>query len=454
MIAQLIFTFLLGLTGFLFTRRILIVRRNILMGTDVNRSDRKAERWWTMAKVAMGQSKMVARPVAGILHICVYIGFVIINLEMIEIVIDGVMGTHRVFSDLGSLYSFLICCFEYLALAVLLSCVIFLFRRHIVAIARFKAPEMSGWPSLDATIILVAEILLMTAFLNMNAADAVAMGRVGVEELGHYTHSNIDPSAFPISQYLTFMYEGVSNSSLIIAERVYWWFHILGVFAFLVYVPYSKHFHILLAFPNTWYSNLDETGAMKNMASVKKEVDLMMDPTADPYATPAPSNGAPEEPPRFGVKDAMDLTWKQLMEAYSCTECGRCTSECPANMTGKLLSPRKIMMDSRDRIEEIGANRDRNGGKFVDDGKTLLGSFITEEELWACTSCQACVEACPINISPMGIILDMRRSLIMEESKSPEPITSMFNNMENNGAPWAFPAASRADWINEDKATD
>jgi ferredoxin len=444
MIAQLIF-------AVLFTRRILFVRRNILMGTDVNRSDRKGERWWTMTKVALGQSKMVARPVAGILHICVYLGFVIINLEMIEIVIDGIMGTHRVFSGLGSLYAILICSFEYLALAVLISCVIFLFRRHIVAIARFKAPEMSGWPSLDATIILIAEILLMTAFLNMNAADAVAMGREGLE---HYNHTSVDPSAFPISQYLTFMYEGVSNSSLIIAERAYWWCHILGVFAFLVYVPYSKHFHILLAFPNTWYSNLDEVGAMNNMASVKKEVDLMMDPTADPYATPPPSDGKPEVPPRFGVKDAMDLTWKQLMEAYSCTECGRCTSECPANITGKLLSPRKIMMDCRDRIDEIGANRDQNGGEYIDDGKTLLGSFITEEELWACTSCQACVEACPINISPMGIILDMRRSLIMEDSKSPEPITSMFNNMENNGAPWAFPASSRADWTAEDTSSD
>ena len=421
------------------------------MGADVNRSDRKSERWWTRTKVALGQSKMVARPVAGILHICVYLGFVIINLEMIEIVIDGVMGTHRVFSGLGSLYEILIWSFEYLALAVLISCVIFLFRRHIVAIARFKAPEMRGWPSLDATIILIAEILLMTAFLNMNAADTVAMGREGLE---HDKHTSVDPSAFPISQYLTFMYEGVSNSSLIIAERACWWFHILGVFSFLVYVPYSKHFHILLAFPNTWYSNLDEVGAMNNMASVKKEVDLMMDPTADPYATSSPSDGTPEVPPRFGVKDAMDLTWKQLMEAYSCTECGRCTSECPANITGKLLSPRKIMMDCRDRIDEIGANRDQNGGGFIDDGKTLLGSFITEEELWACTSCQACVEACPINISPMGIILDMRRSLIMEDSKSPEPITSMFNNMENNGAPWAFPSSSRADWTAEDTSSD
>jgi ferredoxin len=388
---------------------------------------------------------MVARPVAGILHIFVYLGFIIINLEMLEILCDGLFGTHRIFSGIGPIYSVLIACFEYLALAVLLSCVIFLVRRHVIALARFKSPEMGGWPSLDASLILIAEILLMTAFLGMNASDSIAMER----GLDHYTGAVVSPSAFPISQYLVPICATLSDSAVVLFERGFWWFHIAGVLSFLVYVPYSKHFHIFLAFPNTFYSNLEESGRMDNMASVKKEVDLMMDPNADPYATPPPTDGAPEEPPIFGVKDATDLTWKQLMEAYSCTECGRCTSECPANVTGKLLSPRKIMMDSRDRIEEIGHNRDANSGTFVDDGKSLLGSYITEEELWACTSCQACVQACPINISPMGIILDMRRSLIMEESKSPEPITSMFNNIENNGAPWAFPAANRADWIQD-----
>ena len=443
MIAQIIFAIILATAGFLFAKRIVFIRRNILLGTDVDLSDNKALRWKTMALVAIGQSKMVARPVAGILHVLVYLGFIIINIEMLEIVIDGLFGTHRVFSGMGAFYSILICSFEFLALGVLIACVIFLVRRHVIALSRFKSKEMSGWPSLDATIILIAEILLMAAFLGMNAADSIAIGR----ELQHYSGVAVEVSAFPISKYLTVMMSGLSDSAIVMIERGCWWFHIVGVLSFLVYVPYSKHFHIFLAFPNTYYSNLEEKAKLGNMASVKKEVDLMMDPSVDPYATPA--EGADAEPPRFGVKDATDLSWKQLMEAYSCTECGRCTSECPANITGKMLSPRKIMMDSRDRIEEIGKNIDSKGGEFKQDGKSLVGSYISEEELWACTSCQACVEACPINISPMGIILDMRRSLIMEESKSPEPITSMFNNIENNGAPWAFPSASRGDWIQE-----
>ena len=443
MIAQIIFAIILATAGFLFAKRIVFIRRNILLGTDVDLSDNKALRWKTMALVAIGQSKMVARPVAGILHVLVYLGFIIINIEMLEIVIDGLFGTHRVFSGMGAFYSILICSFEFLALGVLIACVIFLIRRHVIALARFKSKEMSGWPSLDATIILIAEILLMAAFLGMNAADSIVMKN----ELIDYSGTTVEISAFPISQYLAIMMEGLSINTIEMIERGCWWFHIVGVLSFLVYVPYSKHFHIFLAFPNTYYSNLEEKAKLGNMESVKKEVDLMMDPSVDPYATPA--EGADTEPPRFGVKDATDLSWKQLMEAYSCTECGRCTSECPANITGKILSPRKIMMDSRDRIEEIGENIDSNGGEFKQDGKSLVGSYISEEELWACTSCQACVEACPINISPMGIILDMRRSLIMEESKSPEPITSMFNNIENNGAPWAFPSASRGDWIQE-----
>ena len=440
MISQLIFALMLGTGIFLFARRIAFVTRNIKMGRDVDLSDRPWERFKTMALVAIGQSKMVARPIPGILHILVYAGFVIINLEMIEIVIDGLLGTHRVFAPLGSLYNILIASFEFLALGVLVACLIFFIRRNVLALARFKSKEMRGWPSLDANIILVTEILLMFAFLSMNATDAIATGR----GLDHY----VEAGSFPISQYLTPIYAGLSNAGLIFAERGFWWFHIAGVLSFLVYVPYSKHFHILLAFPNVYYSNLNDSSVMDNMASVKKEVDLMMDPTADPYATPAP-DGEPESPPCFGVKDGMDLTWKQIMESYSCTECGRCTSVCPASLTGKELSPRKIMMDCRDRVDEIGENRDANGGEFVEDGKKLLGDFISEEELWACTSCQACVDACPINISPMGIILDMRRSLIMEDSKAPEPITTMFNNIENNGAPWAFPAASRGDWIKE-----
>ncbi len=442
MISQFIFVLMLGLGISLFARRIAFVRRNINMGRNIDLSDRKSERWKTMALVALGQSKMVARPVAGILHIFVYVGFVIINVEMLEIVIDGILGTHRVFSFLGPVYDLLIGAFEFLALGVLVACAVFLIRRNVIGLARFKSKEMGGWPSLDANIILVAEILLMFAFLSMNATDAIAMER----ELEHYGVAG----SFPISQYLTPLYVGLSNVGLVLAERGFWWFHIAGVLSFLVYVPYSKHFHILLAFPNTYYSNLDVSAKMDNMASVKKEVDLMMDPAADPYATPAPlPDGEVEDPPCFGVKDGADLSWKQIMESYSCTECGRCTSVCPASNTGKELSPRKIMMDCRERMDEIGENRDANSGEFKEDGKKLLGDYISEEELWACTSCQACVDACPININPMGIILDMRRSLIMEDSKSPEPITTMFNNIENNGAPWAFPAASRGDWIKD-----
>lgn len=446
-IPQIAFAVVLLAAAFLFARRIRFIRRNILLGRDVDLTDQPAKRWKTMARVALGQGKMVARPLAGILHIIVYAGFLIINLEMLEIMLDGLLGTHRIFAGLGGVYDALIGSFEVLAAGVFLACAVFLVRRNAGAIARFRSPEMTGWPKGDANIILLTECALMFAFLSMNAADAIAQSR-GIE---HYTVAG----AFPVSQLLVPLYAGLSDVGVVAVERGMWWSHIVGVLSFLVYVTYSKHLHILLAFPNTYYSNLLPQAALNNMAAVKKEVDLMMDPTADPYATPAVtadagSGAVAEAPARFGVKDAMDLTWKQILEAYTCTECGRCTSECPANLTGKKLSPRKIMMDTRDRVEEIGANCDKNGGTFVDDGKSLLsGNFISEEELWACTSCQACVQACPINISPMGIILDMRRNLIMEESSSPEPITTMFNNVENNGAPWAMPAADRGAWITE-----
>lgn len=435
----------------LFALRIKAIRRNILLGRDDDRSDNSSARWKTMALVALGQSKMVVRPVAGIMHILIYLGFVIINIEVLEIIIDGVTGHHRIFAGIGGLYDFLIGSFEILALGVLVSCVVFLARRNMLRIKRFHSAEMTQWPKSDANIILIVEILLMFAFLSMNACDALLQGALAQaqaegaeisEKLSHYAQAG----SFPISQFLNPLYEGLSVSGLIMMERFMWWFHIVGILGFLVYVPYSKHFHIFLAFPNTYYSNLNPKGGFNNMEAVTKEVQLMMDPSADPYAAPDP-NAAP--PAKFGAKDANDLTWKQLMDSYSCTECGRCTSQCPANQTGKLLSPRKIMMDTRDRIEEIGKNMDKNKGTFQDDGKTLLGDFISEEELWACTSCNACVEACPVNIDPLGIIVDLRRYLIMEESKSPESITAMFNNIENNGAPWAFPASDRGKWTEE-----
>ena len=448
-IGQLAFALLLGTAVFLFARRIGTIRRNIKLGRDIDLTDRSGERWATMARVALGQSKMVVRPVAGVMHILIYVGFILINIEVLEILFDGLFGTHRVFAPyLGGLYDVMIGAFEWLALGVLVACVVFLVRRNVLPIARFRSPEMEGWPKNDANIILVVEVLLMFALLSMNAADAIAQSRIALG-IWDNAHHYIAAGSFPVSQWLVPLYAGLSDAGIVAVERGAWWFHIAGILAFLVYVPYSKHFHIFLAFPNTWYSDLTPSGRLDNMAAVKKEVDLMM--SGDPFAAPAePAGDTPAEPARFGAKDVQDLTWKQLMEAYSCTECGRCTSVCPANTTGKLLSPRKIMMDTRDRVEEVGRAIDAAGGSWGQgDGKALLGDYVSEEELWACTSCQACVDACPVNINPMGIILDMRRSLIMEDSKAPEAITSMFNNVENNGAPWAFPATDRGKWADE-----
>ena len=451
MIAQLAFALVLATGIYFFARRIKEIRRNIHLGRSEDRTDRKSERWRTMAMVAMGQSKMVKRPVAGFLHFLIYLGFVIINIEVLEIVIDGLTGQHRIFAQLGlgGVYDVLIGSFEILAAGVLLACVVFLIRRNILPIARFRSREMTGWPKSDANIILVVEVLLMFAFLSMNAADsilqtrlaeAVAAGAEVSEALSHY----IQAGSFPVSSLLVPMYDGLSDTGLMALERFMWWFHIVGILGFLVYVPYSKHFHIIMAFPNTWYSKLEPKGQLDNLQAVTNEVKLMLDPSADPFAAPA----ADAAPVKFGAKDVNDLSWKQLFDAYTCTECGRCTSVCPANQTGKLLSPRKIMMDTRDRVEEVGRNLGADG-QPQDDGKSLLRSYISEEELWACTTCNACVEACPVNIDPVSIILDLRRHLIMEESKSPESITSMFNNIENNGAPWAFPAADRGKWAEE-----
>lgn len=422
-----------------FTKNVRTIARNINLGKDVDLNDNKSQRWKKMIKVAIGQSKMVKKPISGALHIIVYAGFVIINIEVLEIIVDGLFGTHRFFASfLGIVYNFLIYSFEILAIGVLLACVIFLIRRNILHIKRFGLKEMIGWPKTDANIILIVEVLLMGAFLTMNAADYILQAK-GVE---HY----IAAGSFPISAtFIAPLLDGMTVSSLILVERITWWFHIVGIFLFLNYLPYSKHFHILLAFPNVYFSKLIPKGQFTNMESVQKEVALMFDPDADPYATPAEPVGTPE---RFGVKDVTDLSWKNLMDAYSCTECGRCTQQCPANITGKLLSPRKIMMDTRDRLEEVGKGIDKNGKDYL-DGKSLLGDYIKEEELWACTTCNACVEACPVGIDPLSIIVDMRRSLIMEESKAPNELAMMLNNIENNGAPWQFAQNNRADWIKE-----
>jgi ferredoxin len=389
-----------------------------------------------LVRVALGQSKMVVRPIAGILHIIVYAGFVIINIEVLEILIDGLFGTHRVLSFTGALYDFLIASFEWLALGVLLACVVFLVRRNGIRLKRFLSKELDGWPRSDANIILFVEILLMSAFLLMNAADGLLQNRAHE----HY-HS---AGSFPVSSWIMPALSGISDQGLIFIERFCWWFHIIGILAFMNYLPYSKHFHILLSFPATYFSNLKPKGEISNLESVTREVKLMLDPSA--ASPPAPEDGAPQ---RFGAKDVFDLNWKQLLDAYTCTECGRCTSSCPANQTGKLLSPRKILMDTRDRLDEVGRNMDANGGNFSDDGKSLLGSYISEEELWACNTCNACTEACPVNLDPLSVIVDLRRYLIMEQSAAPGSLNMMFTNVENNGAPWQFSPSDRLNWANE-----
>jgi heterodisulfide reductase subunit C len=432
MIGQIIFIIILAAAVYLFAKNAGKIRRNILLGKDTNRFDRPAERWAIMARVALGQTKMVKRPVAAIMHFFIYVGFIIINLEVMEIMIDGIFGSHRIFSKpLGGLYGLLIGGFEVLAVLVLVACVVFLARRNIVRLKRFSGKEMTAWPKSDANYILCIEICLMTAFLTMNAADYKL-------QLLHFEHY-IKAGSFPVSSFIAPLLPDNANS-LAIIERVCWWLHIVGILAFLNYLPYSKHFHILLAFPNVYYSNLEPKGEFTNMASVTNEVKAMLDPSFVPESSGDIS--------RFGAKDVTDLTWKNLMEAYTCTECGRCTSVCPANITGKLLSPRKIMMDTRDRITEVGNNIDKHGKDFTDN-KTLLDNYITREELWACTSCNACVEACPVNINPLEIITEMRRYMVMEESQAPASLNNMFGNMENNGAPWKYSSADRLNWAEE-----
>ncbi len=437
-ISNLIFALLFAAAVVFFWRNVSRIAGNIRLGRSVDRSDRGGDRWKTMARVALGQGKMVSRPVAGVLHVFVYLGFVIINIEILEIILDGLLGTHRIFAPLmGGLYITFINAFEILAFLVLFGCLIFLIRRNVMRIGRFHKIEMKGWPTNDANLILIFEILLMSAFLLMNAADAVLINA----GYGKYAGIELGAQSFLVSGALTPILPQ-SMDGLIMIERSMWWFHIIGVLLFLNYLPISKHFHIILAFPNTYYSNLQPKGQFDNLESVKKEVEMMFDPAADPYAAPPPD----VEPSRFGAKDVQDLTWKQLMDAYTCTECGRCTSVCPANQTGKLLSPRKIMMDTRDRLEVVGKNR-RAGNE--DDGQSLLHTHISPEEIWACTTCNACVDACPVNIDPMSIIVDLRRFLVMEESAAPQELNGMFSNIENNGAPWQFAQADRLNWAQE-----
>ncbi|PIB33950.1 Fe-S oxidoreductase [Reichenbachiella sp. 5M10] len=427
-ISQIIFVIVLAIPTYLIVNRIRKIRANILRGKELDRKDNSSSRWKTMLLIAFGQKKMFKKPVPAFLHLLIYVGFLVINLEVLEFVIDGLLGTHRVFAPyLGSFYNMAMNFFEFLALGVLVSCVIFLIRRNVIKVPRFTKPEMKGWPAMDGNLILLIEIALMMAILKMNAADQVLQARevVGYHETGKLW----------ISSVLVPIMEMFDTSFLILVERGAWWFHIVGIMAFALYVTYSKHLHIFLAFPNTYYSNLNPKGKIANMDAVTTEVKSMI---GMPVEAPAAN---PDEIGRFGAKDATDLTWKSLMESYTCTECGRCTSECPANLTGKALSPRKIMMDTRDRIEEIGK------GEGVE--KSLLGDYITKEEINACTSCNACTEACPINIDPLAIILEMKRYVAMEESGSPASWNAMFANIETNFAPWKFAPSDRFNWAEE-----
>lgn len=411
-----------------FVRNIQKLKRNIKLGVDKPVVGSRKQRWVNMTRIALGQSKMVRRPISGLLHIIVYIGFVIINIEVLEIVIDGLFGTHRIFSSIGPLYGILIGTFEILALLVFVAVIFFWTRRNVMQLKRFLSPEMKGWPKRDANLIIYFEIILMGLFITMNATD------VEFQAMGS---GNI------VSGFVAPWFEGMPLHAI---ERTAWWLHIIGILIFLNYLYYSKHLHIILAFPNTYFGSLEPNGQLNNLESVTNEVKLMMDPDADPYAVP--EDGA-EDPEKFGASDVFDLNRIQLLNAYTCTECGRCTSECPANQTGKKLSPRKIMMDTRDRLQEVAKNIDNNKGKFISDGKQLLGNYISNEEIWACTSCNACVEACPVSINPLSIILDLRRYLVMEQSAAPVELNNMMTNIENNGAPWPYNQMDRLNWNNE-----
>ena len=430
---QILFVACAGFASWLFAKNIMQIRRNILLGKDEDLSDNKPLRWRNLLLLALGQKKMFKNPLVAVMHLIIYAGFIIINIEVLEIILDGILGTHRLFFPLlGGFYTFLINFFEILAVGVIAVCVIFLARRNIIKLKRFISNDLNGWPRSDANYILITEIILMSLFITMNSTDQAL-------QILHSEHYHVTGN-FIFSGMLTPLFNGLSESTLIVIERSCWWLHIIGILAFLNYLPYSKHLHIMLAFPNAYYARLNVQGKMHNMQNVQNEVKYMMQPELAPTGEAAPQ--------KFGAKDVFDLSWKNLLDAYSCTECGRCSASCPANQTGKVLSPRKIMMSTRDRLEAVGKNINTNGA-FKEDGKQLLNDYITTEELRACTTCNACVEACPVSISPLDIIMELRRSLIMEDSSAPQEWNSMFSNIENNFAPWKFSPDDRDKWAEE-----
>ncbi|PTD15016.1 (Fe-S)-binding protein [Flavobacterium columnare] len=440
-LSSLFFLIILGVGIGFFAKNVKKIIRNIKLGKDINRSDRSSDRWKNMLLVAFGQKKMFTRPIPAVLHFVLYTAFIITQIELVEIFIDGIFGTHRFFKPaLGGFYTFLISFIEILSVTALVATVAFLMRRNLLKLPRLNKTELLGWPKKDANLILIMEIVLVSCIFTMNGTDQVlyTMGKSHFEGQGSF--------GFTVSQYLGPAFFGsLSEGTLHILERIGWWGHFIMVMVFLNYLYYSKHLHIILAFPNTFFADLNPLGKFDNLESVTNEVKLMMDPNADPYAA-APADAVPS---KFGASDVTDLNWVQLLNAYTCTECGRCTSSCPANQTGKKLSPRKIMMDTRDRLTEVGDNINKNKGVFVEDGKTLLNDYITQEELWACTSCNACVEECPVNISPLSIIMDMRRYLVMEQSAAPQSLNAMMTNIENNSAPWQYSQMDRLNWKDE-----
>ncbi len=438
LVQQILFIVLIAAAIWLFVKKTKFILRNINLGRD-EKFESHPERWKNVLLIAFGQKRMFDKPLVALLHFAVYAGFLIINIEILEIILDGIFGTHRLFSPyLGDFYSFVINFFEVLAFLVLSSCIIFLIRRNMVRVRRLNMGELNGWPRSDANYILIFEIVLMTLFLTMNAADKALQ----IKGYGHY--GEVQTSQFWVSGFVTPLFGNFTTSSLVGIERTAWWLHIAGIFVFLNYLPYSKHLHIILAFPNTYYARLQPQGKMQNMPEIQREVLYAMQPET------VPTDAAQEEHKKFGAKDIFDLSWKNLLDAYTCTECGRCTEACPANQTGKKLSPRKIMMDTRDRMEIVGTNRDKNGD-FADDGKTLLHDYITTEELWACTSCQACVQACPVLIHPLSIINQLKRYLALEESNQPSEWNGMYSNVENNFAPWKLSPDDRDKWVEEMK---